>query len=330
MNLYTMLMSAAKDRCQVLGAASPALSPLDATLLTREPKVDVAALHALGIRIIPWTTNDLATMRALIALGIDGLITDRPDLLKQIPELAVNFDLQGHRGARGLRPENTLPAFEAGLDHLVTTLETDTGVTRDLQSILWHDQYLNPEFCRRRDGQPYTLADAWYHRDHTLGEIQSTFVCDIPNSRRFPDQRNDHTLSPVSTAFSEQEARPGLYCPVATAELFRFTHFYADYYRIGPGRIHPQAEARALNATTVRFNLETKILPYPDGGHTPPSNTEDSTNHTVSPETFVTILCATIAQAHMQARCTIQSFDFRTLELVQEQHPAIPTIYLTE
>ena len=32
----------------------------------------------------------------------------------------------------------------------------------------------------------------------------------------------------------------------------------------------------------------------------------------------------------MQSRCTIQSFDFRTLEFVQEQHPAIPTIYLTE
>ena len=326
MNPYTALMTAARTRCQTLGAALPSLSPNDATIQA----IDIPALQALGIRIIPWTTNDPATMRTLIAFGVDGLITDRPDLLQQIPNLPAGFDVQGHRGARGLRPENTLPAFEAGLDHLVTTLETDTGVTRDLHSILWHDQFLNPESCRRLDQQPYALTDAWYHRDHTLAEIQSTFVSDKLHPR-FPDQRNDLTLSPVSAAFAQQEAKPSPYSPVATAELFRFTRFYAGYYRTGPGHTHPHAEARALNATTVRFNLETKILPYPDGGRTPPLNTADpTTNHTVGPEIFVTTLCNTINQASMQTRCTIQSFDFRTLERVQEQYPQIPTIYLTE
>jgi len=41
------------------------------------------------------------------------------------------FDLQGHRGARGLAPENTLPAFAAALTLGVSTLELDVGVTRD-------------------------------------------------------------------------------------------------------------------------------------------------------------------------------------------------------
>ena len=43
----------------------------------------------------------------------------------------ASFDLQGHRGARGLKPENTLPAFEVALDLGVTSIETDVHLTRD-------------------------------------------------------------------------------------------------------------------------------------------------------------------------------------------------------
>jgi hypothetical protein len=49
-------------------------------------------------------------MQQFVALGIDGLISDRPDLFASLG-VPSSFDPQGHRGARGLRPENTLPAF---------------------------------------------------------------------------------------------------------------------------------------------------------------------------------------------------------------------------
>jgi glycerophosphoryl diester phosphodiesterase len=72
-------------------------------------------------------------------------------------------------------------------------------------------------------------------------------------------------------------------------------------------------------------------VPLPDGGSTPPlPDREPNTNHTVSPQVFVTTLCSTIERAHMQSRSDVQSFDFRTLQLVEEQFPAIPTVYLTE
>ena len=44
----------------------------------------VEAAHAAGLRVIPWTVNDVATMRSLIDAGVDGLITDRPDLLRSV------------------------------------------------------------------------------------------------------------------------------------------------------------------------------------------------------------------------------------------------------
>ena len=338
-NPFTSLMSSAKAHALAHGGPIPILSPNDDSLLTTHPKVDIPALHALGIQVVPWTTNDPAKMVRILALHPDGLISDRPDLLQQAvaearhtdPKFPAHFDVQGHRGARGLRPENTLPAFEAGLDNLISTIETDTGVTRDHQSILWHDQFLNPESCQRVDGAPYDFPQAAFLRDHTLAELQSTFLCDKLHSARFPDQRNDLALSPVAVAFARHEHLPSPYTPISVDQLFRFTAFYADFYRTGLGRTHPHAAARSAYAVKVRFNLETKILPYPDGGSTKPvANQEPTTNHTVSPELFVDTLCRTIRSAQMQHRSEVQSFDFRTLQLVQERFSNIPTIYLTE
>src|SRR3982751_2146102 len=65
---------------------------------------------------------------------------------------ASRFDLQGHRGARGLAPENTLPAFSCALKVGVTTLEMDTAVTRDGIVVVAHDRKLNPDITRDPTG----------------------------------------------------------------------------------------------------------------------------------------------------------------------------------
>src|SRR3989442_5904077 len=62
------------------------------------------------------------------------------------------FDLEGHRGARGLAPENTLAAFARALSLGVTTLEMDLAVTRDGVVVVSHDPLLNPDITRGRDG----------------------------------------------------------------------------------------------------------------------------------------------------------------------------------
>jgi glycerophosphoryl diester phosphodiesterase len=58
------------------------------------------------------------------------------------------FDLQGHRGARGLAPENTLPAFASALSIGVTTLELDLAMTSDGVLVVSHDSRLNPDHAR--------------------------------------------------------------------------------------------------------------------------------------------------------------------------------------
>jgi glycerophosphoryl diester phosphodiesterase len=347
-NPYTRLMEQARAHAEAHHALRPVLSPLDATVVSGA--VDVAALHALGFQVIPWTTNEPATMQAILRSGADGDISDRPDLLQQAVAQAraaaatpaekarlTAYNVSGHRGGRGLRPENTLPAFEAGLDNLIDTIETDTGVTTDGVSLIWHDQFLNPQSCRRADGKAYTMANRVYIRDLSLAEAQSTFICDQLRTGPYPAgvQTNDLALSPVAVAFAREHKLVSPYVPTYAEQLFQFAAFYAEYYRSGPGRTTAHAGERALAGERVHFNLETKIIPDdlpPPAPGSPLAKlpAEMFKNHTVGPQAFVDALCGAIVRNHMQARADVQSFDFRTLILVEEQHPDIPTYYLTE
>ncbi|MEO6911209.1 MAG: glycerophosphodiester phosphodiesterase family protein, partial [Edaphobacter sp.] len=83
-NPYLALMTAARAHAEAHGAPTPVLSPVDSTLLGTNPPVNVAQLHHAGFRIVPWTTDTPAKMRVLIDLRVDGIISDRPDILQAV------------------------------------------------------------------------------------------------------------------------------------------------------------------------------------------------------------------------------------------------------
>ena len=60
----------------------------------------------------------------------------------------VSFDLQGHRGARGLAPESTVASFDAAIAHGVTGIEFDVRLTGDGEVVVWHDPTLQADKCR--------------------------------------------------------------------------------------------------------------------------------------------------------------------------------------
>ena len=110
------------------------------------------------------------------------------------------FDLQGHRGARGLAPENTLAAFRRALEIGVTTIETDVAVTKDGVPVISHDPRLNPDLVRDESGQWLAAQGPSIHsltldelRRYRLGRInpQSRYAHDFPEQQpsdgeRFP------------------------------------------------------------------------------------------------------------------------------------------------
>ncbi len=190
------------------------------------------------------------------------------------------FDLQGHRGARGLLPENTLPAFERAIQIGVATLELDVGISSDGVVVISHDRALNPEITRDAQGQ--WLAAPVLVNALTIAQVQAHDVGRInPASEYFK-------------RFGTQTAIDGTRMPTL-AQLFE--------------------KVKALKSE-VQFNIETKISP-------------EKPNETVSPEVFTEKLLQVINQHGMQKRVVVQSFDWRSLALVQKTAPAVRTAYLT-
>lgn len=105
--------------------------------------------------------------------------------------LSAAFDLQGHRGARGLRPENTMAGFAYALELGVATIETDLLLTRDDVVVCTHDPALNPAITRGPDGR-WLAGKGPLVRELTFAELQSFDVGRIdPRSSyaaKFPQQ----------------------------------------------------------------------------------------------------------------------------------------------
>ena len=109
------------------------------------------------------------------------------------------FDWQGHRGCRGLRPENSLPAFLKVLEFSqVTTLELDLAVSKDNQLIVSHEPWFNPAICLLPSGDSMRQQDEkkYLIYEKTAAEIRS-FDCGSLGNPRFPDQQKLKTYKPT-------------------------------------------------------------------------------------------------------------------------------------
>jgi glycerophosphoryl diester phosphodiesterase len=115
---------------------------------------------------------------------------------KPVP-VPAGFDWQGHRGCRGLLPENSIPAFLHALDFpSVKTLELDLAVSKDNQLIVSHEPYFNPDICLKPDGAPFRKEDKYLLYQLTAAEIRA-FDCGSVGNPRFPNQQNIPTCKPT-------------------------------------------------------------------------------------------------------------------------------------
>ena len=107
-----------------------------------------------------------------------------------------SFDLQGHRGARGMFPENTIPAFLAALQEGVTTVELDVVITADKQVLVSHEPYLSPEICLGLNGEEFGNEKQYNLYKMMYAEIAAC-DCGSKKHERFPEQVKMKTIKPL-------------------------------------------------------------------------------------------------------------------------------------
>ena len=191
------------------------------------------------------------------------------------------FDLEGHRGARGLAPENTLAAFRRALDIGVTTIETDVAVTKDGVPVISHDPHLNPDLVRDEAGKWLAERGPSIH-SLTLAEL-----------RRY-DIGRTNPQSRYAQDFREQRPSDGERFPTLRDLL---------------------ALVRD-SGKPVRLAIETKLTP-------------DNSGDTVDPVTYVRVIVDALREANLVDRASMLSFDWRTLRVLRDVAPDIPTTCLT-
>jgi glycerophosphoryl diester phosphodiesterase len=108
------------------------------------------------------------------------------------------FDLQGHRGARGLRPENSIPAFIMALDSGVTTIELDLAITKDKKIIVSHEPWMSAAICIQPDGKSILEKDEKKFNIYQMTYDQvMQFDCGSKGNARFPGQEKIKMSKPL-------------------------------------------------------------------------------------------------------------------------------------
>jgi glycerophosphoryl diester phosphodiesterase len=248
----------------------------------RQTGIDAARRRALGT-----AAGGAAALAALTALAFVPRVRAQAATPRPAAPAAA-FDLQGHRGARGLAPENTLAGFRRALAVGVDTLELDLQCTRDGVLVVHHDPRLNAAITRR--------GGRWLPAAEPGPAIASLTLAELA---AYDVGRLDPT-SAYGAQWPQQQPADGERVPTLAAvfELVRALE-----------RTQPAAAA-------IRFNVETKLSP-------------DEPALYAAPEVLAERVVAAIERAGLAARCTVQSFDWRTLLAVRRLRPGLATAALS-
>jgi glycerophosphoryl diester phosphodiesterase len=158
-------------------------------------------------------------------------------VLSTQPLLAqTKLNRQGHRGTRGLMPENTIQAMKKALDIGVETLELDVVISKDKQVVVSHDPYMTAEITNKPDGTPVTAAE---QKDIKLYQLTYDQVrkYDVGSRKhpQFPEQQNFRAYKPLLTELIDSV----------------------------------EAYVKAKKLPKPNYNIEIKMSPLPDSVYNP-------------------------------------------------------------
>jgi glycerophosphoryl diester phosphodiesterase len=219
------------------------------------------------------------------------------------------FNLQGHRGARAVQPENTLPSFEAALDSGVSSIETDVHLTRDGVAVLCHDPLLCDPICTYLHPGSADASMPPLLSRLTLAELRGYRADGNPDPRRFPHQSS--AVTPLAARFASERGMHPYGIPTVE-DLLHFTAAYAGELGARAGKSQLQRQ----RARKVQFDLELKRVPF----H--PESINDRYDGTM-PGLMEERIVEAVRRANVVARTTVRSFDHRCIRLLRRMEPGL-------
>jgi glycerophosphoryl diester phosphodiesterase len=148
----------------------------------------------------------------------------------------TKLNRQGHRGTRGLMPENTIQAMKKALDIGVETLELDVIISKDKQVVVSHDPYMSADITTKPDGTPVTADEQKSINLYQLSYDQiKKYDVGSKKHPQFPEQQNFRAYKPL------------------LAELIDSVDAYA----------------KAKKLPMPRYNVEIKMSPQTDSVYNP-------------------------------------------------------------
>ncbi|MCC2545749.1 glycerophosphodiester phosphodiesterase [Hymenobacter sp. BT175] len=161
-------------------------------------------------------------------------------------------EVHGHRGCRGLRPENTLPAFRHALELGVDVLEMDVVISADNQVVVSHEPWLSAVICRDAQGGSIDPATELKHNLYHLSyDVIRRCDCGCTRHPNFPEQVSGPAYKPLlsevidlAESFQLPAGRPPIRYSVElksspeTADIFhpKPLEFFRQVYALLQGR----------------------------------------------------------------------------------------------
>ena len=170
-----------------------------------------------------------------------------------------SFDLQGHRGCRGLMPENTIPAMIREIDLGVTTLELDVVITKDKKVLVSHEPWFEAEITTKPDGSFIKPAEAMQYNIFQMNYDEIVkYDVGMKLHPRFPQQQKLKAIKPLLadlfdsvTENMKTRRRPFPYFNIETKCL-----------PAGDGRFHPETAefVELLMAVIKEKQVEERVI----------------------------------------------------------------------
>lgn len=209
------------------------------------------------MRIIPF----FITLLALAGCTSNKMVLSFPTTNYVYDDLKMQdqFDIQGHRGCRGLSPENTVGAMIKALDLGVTTLEMDVVISKDNKVVVSHEPWFGSDITTKPDGTFITPAEAMKYNLFQMNydEIKKYDV-GIKHHPRFPKQEKIKAIKPLLSDLLD-----------SVAESMKVRRRPLPYFNIetkclpaGDGKFHPKpAEFVELLMTVIKEKqIEERVI----------------------------------------------------------------------